>query len=79
MKGLTNQQRKVLAFIRERAEKRGIPPSYGEIGLFLEVTKASAMNHVEALRKKGMLSPSAGKRRDIWLTDEGRAMLCGNG
>lgn len=69
---LTELQCKVLAFIVERAERSGMPPTLREIALqFGWKAVGSAQDIVQALRKKGLLHPPVpGKSRQLVPTQE---------
>lgn len=63
MRELTSRQRDVLDFIRQFAERHGVPPTVREIGEKFRVTPRAAFDHLRALERKGMLQrrTSAGR------------------
>lgn len=80
---LTDKQRKVYDFIREKIHGRGYGPTVREIGEKFEISSPNGvMCHLRALEKKGLIKRSPNKSRAIELTreaiDEGRGLpLCG--
>ena len=75
MESLTSKQEKVLVYIRDAAEKRGVSPTLREICEFMGYSSiGSAQDVVAALRKKGFLqNHGAQKARNLLVTAEGAA------
>lgn len=69
MKGLTDRQREVLAFIADRIEASGYPPTIREIGNGLQIRSTNGVNdHLKALEKKGYIERDTSKSRAIQIT-----------
>ncbi len=67
---LTDKQRQIYDFIRERIEKRGFPPTVREIGEAFEIQSPNGvMCHLKALEKKGVISRTGFRARAIELVD----------
>jgi repressor LexA len=65
---LTEKQREIYDFIRERIEKRGFPPTVREIGLAFEIQSPNGvMCHLKALEKKGVITRTGFRARAIEL------------
>lgn len=76
----TPRQRQILRFVEERQSRGAAPPSYREIGVHLGIAHVSAVaKHVEALRRKGLLTTAEGKTRSITLqrTESRSALVAG--
>jgi repressor LexA len=69
MRGLTQKQVQVLAFIQAWMQRSGRAPSYREIAAQLGVTVRAAYQHVRALERKGALS-TARRHHGIRLSPE---------
>ena len=70
MKGLTDRQLQVLAYIAERIRERGYPPTIREIGNELGIRSTNGVNdHLKALERKGYINRSGSKSRAIMVTD----------
>jgi repressor LexA len=69
MRGLTQKQEQVLAFIQAWMQRTGRAPSYREIAAQLGVTVRAAYQHVRALERKGALS-TARRHHGIRLSPE---------
>lgn len=66
---ITDKQRTILAFIRERIERDGIPPSQPEIAAaFGFQHNTTALYHLRALEDAGLLSRTPHQARGIRLT-----------
>lgn len=67
---LTNQQRAVYDFIREKIVSRGYGPTVREIGEHMNIKSPNGvMCHLRALERKGMILRTANKSRAIELTE----------
>ena len=68
---LTNRQRSVYEFIRDKITNRGYGPTVREIGERFEISSPNGvMCHLKALEKKGLIRRSPNKSRAIELTQE---------
>jgi len=64
--GLTQQQQKVLVFVREYSRRHGFPPSLREIGQGIDVVNVNAVRgHVSALERKGYIARTPEKARSL--------------
>ena len=62
MSDLSPRQQDVLDIVAESIERRGVPPSYREIGDALGVSSTNGVSdHVKALIKKGYLKKWGGR------------------
>ncbi len=83
MDQLTDRQKNVYEFIREKIQNRGYGPTVREIGEDFGISSPNGvMCHLRALEKKGLIKRSPNKSRAIELTreaiDEARGLpLCG--
>lgn len=69
---LTQRQRAVYEFIREKIQGRGYGPTVREIGDNFQISSPNGvMCHLKALEKKGLISREANRSRAIQLTPEG--------
>ncbi len=67
---LTNQQRAVYEFIRDKIVDRGYGPTVREIGEHMQIKSPNGVVcHLRALQRKGMINRAANKSRAIELTD----------
>ena len=68
---LTERQRLVYEFIRDKIVNRGYGPTVREIGERFNISSPNGvMCHLKALEKKGLISRSPNKSRAIELTQE---------
>ncbi len=68
MRPITQQQQRVLDFIREHVAEQGWPPTQAEIARGLGFRSANAaVDHVRALKKKGYIDIAPGVARGIRL------------
>ena len=68
---LTERQRRVYEFIRDKIVNRGYGPTVREIGERFNISSPNGvMCHLKALEKKGLISRSPNKSRAIELTQE---------
>jgi repressor LexA len=66
---LTDRQRDVYEFIRDKIVNRGYGPTVREIGVQFEIRSPNGvMCHLKALEKKGLIKRSPNKSRAIELT-----------
>jgi repressor LexA len=67
---LTDRQREIYEFIREKIESRGYGPTVREIGLAFDIASPNGvMCHLHALVKKGLITRGQGLARAIQLVD----------
>lgn len=72
MKGLTEKQVAVLAYIRERVAADGYPPTIREIGGHMGIGGPNGvLGHLRALEKKGQIELAPGSARAIRLPGVG--------
>src|SRR3954452_13283365 len=70
---LTERQRAVYDFIRDKIRNRGYGPTVREIGEEFEISSPNGvMCHLKALEKKGIISREPNMSRAIQLTEIGR-------
>jgi repressor LexA len=67
MKGPTNRQQAVLAFIAEYINEHTYPPTIRELGAHFSISVKGAHDHVTALKKKGLLKQGEKKSRTMEL------------
>jgi len=68
---LTERQRDVYEFIRDKIKNRGYGPTVREIGENFDISSPNGvMCHLKALEKKGLITRSPNKSRAIELTRE---------
>jgi len=68
---LTNRQREVYEFIRDKIRSRGYGPTVREIGLQFNISSPNGvMCHLKALEKKGLISREPNMSRAIMLATE---------
>lgn len=70
---LSARQRDTLRIIEEHLHKWGVPPSQLELAKALQVTGASALQHLRALERKGYIARFPGQARGIRLVRKGVA------
>src|SRR4051812_41799077 len=67
---LTDRQREVYEFIRDKIESRGYGPTVREIGLAFDIKSPNGvMCHLKALEKKGLIKREGFSARAIMLID----------
>jgi repressor LexA len=70
---LTERQREIYDFIREKIESRGYGPTVREIGLEFDIKSPNGvMCHLKALEKKGLIIREGFSARAIQLVDHKR-------
>jgi repressor LexA len=70
---LTERQREIYEFIREKIESRGYGPTVREIGDGFDIKSPNGvMCHLKALEKKGLIKREGARARAIQLTDHRR-------
>jgi repressor LexA len=68
---LTERQKEVYEFVRDKIQNRGYGPTVREIGENFEISSPNGvMCHLKALEKKGLILRSPNKSRAIELTRE---------
>src|SRR5665213_4412405 len=69
---LTERQREVYEFIRDKIRNRGYGPTVREIGLQFNISSPNGvMCHLKALEKKGLITREPNMSRAIMLSTEG--------
>src|SRR2546430_15062001 len=67
---LTQRQKEIYEFIREKIESRGYGPTVREIGLGFDIKSPNGvMCHLKALEKKGLIKREGFSARAIQLLD----------
>jgi repressor LexA len=67
---LTERQKEIYQFIRQKIEKRGYGPTVREIGIAFEIKSPNGvMCHLKALEKKGLITREVHAARAIQLVD----------
>src|SRR5438105_9252669 len=67
---LTDRQREIYDFIRDKIESRGYGPTVREIGLAFDIKSPNGvMCHLKALEKKGLIKREGFSARAITLMD----------
>src|SRR5438874_3630088 len=67
---LTDRQREIYEFIREKIEDRGFGPTVREIGAAFDIKSPNGvMCHLKALEKKGLIKRQGFSARAIQLVD----------
>ena len=67
---LTDRQREIYDFIREKIEERGFGPTVREIGEYFRIKSPNGvMCHLKALEKKGLIKRTGFRARAIQLID----------
>jgi repressor LexA len=70
LSSLTERQREIYEFIRDKIETRGYGPTVREIGLGFEIRSPNGvMCHLKALEKKGLIKREGFSARAIQLLD----------
>src|ERR1700728_1394560 len=70
---LTERQREIYDFIRQKIESRGYGPTVREIGLGFDIRSPNGvMCHLKALEKKGLIKREGFSARAIMLVDHRR-------
>jgi len=65
----TQKQRTLLEFVARYQRENGISPTLEEIGEELGISRVTAFQHVNALRKRGALAHRAREARSLEITD----------
>src|ERR1700758_2699291 len=67
---LTDKQKQIYEFIRDKIESRGYGPTVREIGLAFKIKSPNGvMCHLKALEKKGLITREEHSARAIQLVD----------
>src|SRR5262249_35252191 len=70
MSQLTDRQKEIYEFIKDKIENRGYGPTVREIGTNFEIRSPNGvMCHLKALEKKGLIKREGFSARAIQLTD----------
>src|SRR5438552_11470393 len=73
---LTQRQKDIYEFIRQKIEGRGYGPTVREIGLGFDIKSPNGvMCHLKALEKKGLIKREGHAARAIQLVDHRRPSL----
>jgi len=75
MSRLTPRQLELLKAITGFKARRCYSPTIGELASELGVSRSTAFEHIAGLRKKGLLSTSAGRARSLKLTSRACELL----
>jgi repressor LexA len=71
LNALTDRQREIYRFIREKIQSRGYGPTVREIGAHFEIKSPNGvMCHLKALQKKGLIHREANMSRAIQLLQD---------
>ena len=74
MQSLTERQREIYDFVRDKIVNRGYGPTVRDIGAHFGIRSPNGvMCHLKALEKKGLIAREPGKSRAIQLADPPRA------
>ena len=74
MQSLTERQREIYDFVKDKIVGRGYGPTVRDIGAHFGIRSPNGvMCHLKALEKKGLISREPGKSRAIQLSDPPRA------
>src|SRR5439155_23303258 len=75
---LTDRQREIYEFIRDKIDSRGYGPTVREIGLAFDIKSPNGvMCHLKALEKKGLIKREGFSARAIQLLDRDRPEAAG--
>jgi repressor LexA len=72
---LTPRQVQLLRAIAEQQSRDGYSPTIGELGEQLNISRTTAFEHIEQLRRKGFVSGQPGRARSLTLTSRARRLL----
>jgi repressor LexA len=72
---LTPRQVQMLRAITEHRSRDGYSPTIGELGAQLNISRTTAFEHIEHLRRKGFVSGRPGRARCLNLTSRARRAL----
>jgi len=73
--GLTPRQVQLLSTIADFQDSRGYLPTIGELAGRLEISRTTAFEHLEQLRKKGLVSHQQGRARSLTPTARAQKLL----
>lgn len=73
--GLTPRQVQLLSTIADYQDSRGYLPTIGELAGRLEISRTTAFEHLEQLRKKGLVSHQQGRARSLTPTARAQKLL----
>jgi repressor LexA len=77
MRNLTTRQAEILAFIRNEVRTKGRPPTLGEIGEALSISKVAVHQHLQRMQAKGYVRVAHGKKRGVEAFPEHTCAACG--
>ena len=69
MMGYTRKQRDLLEFVASYQRENGISPTLDEIGQHFQITRVTAFQHVNSLRKRGALTHRPREARSLEILD----------
>ena len=76
MKGLSEQQQKIIEFIREFKKINDCAPTIYEIAEFLMIRPSTAFAHINALQKKNIVCRSSQARSIRLVNEDGKINTC---
>ena len=71
MKPLTEKQQAVLTFVEDFCERQGYPPTVREVAAHFAIQPRAAVDHLDALKRKGHLHREPGLSRGLVLSLRG--------
>jgi repressor LexA len=71
MKPLTEKQQAVLTFVEDFCERQGYPPTVREVAAHFAIQPRAAVDHLDALKRKGHLRREPGLSRGLVLSLRG--------
>jgi repressor LexA len=69
MKGLTKRQIQVITFIQDYTKLHAYPPTIRETAAHFDISVKAAYDHVNALKKKGIIKSNSNRSRSIEIID----------
>jgi repressor LexA len=72
---LTPRQVQLLKVIAGQQSRDGYSPTIGELAQTLSISRTTVFEHIEQLRRKGLLSHLSGRTRSLTLTSKARKLL----
>ncbi|KGE71872.1 transcriptional repressor LexA [Spirochaeta lutea] len=70
MKNLTNRQKEILRFIESFIDQNKYPPTIREVSDFFDISVRGAYDHLQALKKKGVIHTDSNRSRSIEIVSE---------
>jgi len=77
-KELTDKQQMIFAYIKEKINESGFPPTVREIGDRFGITVKGAYDHLKAIEKKGYIKTEQNKSRAIVVLDDDDTVAAGS-